>query len=121
MKATTITPKQFCEGIVTRHECQTPKGRHAYHARLDGQRVIVEDENDNLVKVYFGATTDNRTVYAYLSDTGGFIGGWTYPHKAQPFQCLVESINQGILYHSLDDLPKRSTFRVCPHCGERLN
>lgn len=86
--------------------------KHNYHAKLvNGKSIKVYDENDNEVKVEFGATSDYFTVTAYIPREG-FIGGWTCgtgptpkTKKAPEWRKLVESINAGILYPSSAVLP----------------
>lgn len=100
-----ISIQEFLSG--SRYRSQEGRmPRHDYTASLEGRSVVVQDAAGNEVEVRFGGTSDNRTVYAYI-DGVGFIGGWQYPYRAQPFQRLVESINRGILYRRMEDLPKR--------------
>ena len=72
---------------------------------VSGRGIIVRNAAGVKVKVSFAGTLDNRTCYAYTED--GFIGGWQYPHRKESFCALAASINRGILYSSLDELPKR--------------
>ncbi len=95
------------------------KGVHKFKARLVGPRIIVEDEQGRSVTVNFSATQDMRTCYAHVESVG-FIGGWTYPHRKMPWTYLAESINRGVLYHDINDLPKRAVLKKCPHCGKEL-
>ncbi len=102
----TITPVEFLSGEYMRRGDQTRQPKHSYTASLEGNSIVVRNTNGRKVEVRYGATNDNRTVYAEV-DGEGFIGGWQYPHRAQPFRKLVESINRKILYRRFDDLPKR--------------
>ena len=79
-------------------------GTHTFKAHLQGKSIVVQDENGNEVNVQYAATSDKRTCYAHVEGIG-FIGGWQWPNQPKPFQTLVAYINQGILYHNLDDLP----------------
>jgi hypothetical protein len=106
MKHTTITPKQFVDGGYLNR--RKGKATHCFRAHLNGSAVEVEDEAGNAVEVHFACTVDNRTVTAHIPNVG-YIGGWQYPHKAQPFRCLVESINEGVLYYDHCNLPTAST------------
>lgn len=101
MKTTTITVNDFLNGSMFLRPTGT--GQHNLTAKWDNG-IKVTDENGNAVNVEYGATTDNRTVTAYVREIG-FIGGWQYPHKRQSFKLLIDSINQGIVYHDMNDLP----------------
>ena len=91
-------------------------GTHTLHASLDGISVIVRDAEGNQLNVLFSATSDRRTVTAYVEGTG-YIGGWRYPHRAMPLEFLVDSINLGKVYEKPDHLPNRYALKTCPHCG----
>jgi hypothetical protein len=67
--------------------------------------MVVRDPSGNIVEVCYAGTTDNRTLYAYLKNAGGFIGGWQYPHRPGHFRELEASINRGVLYERESDLP----------------
>lgn len=113
----TITTREFLSG--EHYRCgHKPPTKHKYRAHLEGNSVVVTDESGERVEVNFGATQDHRTVYCHV-DGVGFIGGWTYPHKRQPFRKLVDCINRGKLY-DMNDLPKSSKPRLCPHCGKEI-
>lgn len=106
MKARTISPEEFLTGSYLK---KRPPSTHKFRAEYNPKEGIkVFDENGNRVDVEFSATLDNRSVAAYVKGAG-FIGGWQYPHRAMPWNYLAESINRGILYHSLDQLPKKFT------------
>ena len=105
MTHTTITVDDFLKGC--RPRPKEGRTHHAYRAEIVGKGVQVFDKDGNRVEVTFAGTTDNRTVYAYVK--GDFyIGGWQYPHKKLPFTRLVDSINKGVGYFSMDALPKSS-------------
>ena len=102
MQTKEISIKDFVAGVRP-----FPRGGivgHSLKAELVGRGIVVKDSSGNVVKVTYGATLDNRHVHAHVAGLG-FIGGWQYPHKAQPFKCLVDAINQGVLYHDMNDLP----------------
>jgi hypothetical protein len=80
-----------------------PIWRHKYKARMEGRAIRVTLHGEP-VDVTFGATMDHRTVTARVPGVG-FIGGWTYPHRAMPWEALAESISAGILYEHMSDLP----------------
>lgn len=104
----TISPEEFLKGGIFNEVLR--KETHSYRAELvDGKRIVVKDAQGNEVKVQFGGTSDNRTVYAYIEGVG-FIGGWEYPHKKMPWAALVAYINMGILYRSSAMLPTQSTI-----------
>jgi len=82
-----------------------PPSTHGLRATWeDGKGLTVTDAQGAVVQVTLGATLDNRTVYAHVEGLG-FIGGWTYPHRAQPFKRIVESINRGRVYEDMNHLP----------------
>lgn len=116
-RITTITPAEFIAGQIYRR----PRGytRHTYKATMEGRSIIVRDQHGLRVPCQFAGTQDNRTLYAWIEGVG-YIGGWQYPHKSQPWAALAVSINRGRLYASIDSLPKSSKPRKCPHCGGEL-
>ena len=81
------------------------RGEHDYKASLEDGRLVVIGGDGRPVKVAYAMTADNRTCYARVNGVG-IIGGWTYPHKRQPFRELVACINQGVVYTDVSDLPK---------------
>jgi hypothetical protein len=115
MQSRTISTKQFLAGEAVRPQ---GLGTHRYSATLNGKRITVTDEDGHVVEVEYGGTSDNRTVYARVPGVG-LIGGWQYPHRAMPWHYLARSINRHVLYHRMEDLPKRATVKpvTCPHCG----
>lgn len=102
MQTKEISASDFLAGLI--FPGRLGIGGHNLKAEQVGRGIVVKDPSGNAVKVTYAGTTDNRTLYAHV-DGLGFIGGWTYPHRRQPFTCLVESINQGVLYHEMNDLP----------------
>lgn len=78
--------------------------KHHYKAIWTDHGIKVTDPDGNEIKVQYAATSDNRTVHAFVQGVG-FIGGWQYPHRRSPFRNLVDSINQGTLYDHSADLP----------------
>ena len=76
---------------------------HTYKAEMVDGSLIVRNAKGDKVKVTFAGTTDNRTLYAYVPE--GYIGGWQWPHVPMPFKALVDSINRGIMYGSMSELP----------------
>ena len=107
MRTKKISTKDFVAGI----SFLKPRGVSTHNFRATytkGEGIRVFDENGNLVEVEFAGTSDNRTVTDYVKGVG-FIGGWQYPHRAMPWEYLAESINKGILYHDLNQLPKKFT------------
>ena len=95
------------------------RGEHEYKASLVNGGIVVVDGEGRPVKVTYASTADNRTCYAHVGGVG-FIGGWTYPHRKQPFRELVAYINRGVVYADMNDLPKSHKIKRCPHCGEQL-
>lgn len=122
MKTRIVSSNDFISGKMFHDAaCEhRTRGRHQYRATLEGGRtIVVTDASGQRVKVNFAGASDNRTLYADI-DGVGFIGGWQYPHKAMPWRALVDSINRGILYPSIDSLPKTHRVKTCPHCGGEL-
>lgn len=118
MTITTTTAKAFLEGRCCRQG--HGKQKHTYTAKMEGRAIHVYDQDGQPVAVSFGGTMDNRSVYCHLTNGGGFIGGWQYPHKKMPWAYLADCINKGILYHDMNDLPKTHRAKICPHCGGEL-
>jgi hypothetical protein len=85
---------------------------HSYRASLNNRgAVVVQDAEGRPVEVQFGSTSNNQTVTAHVAGIG-FIGGWTIPdgrytrrNRNRPFTDLVDSINRGIAYSDMNDLP----------------
>jgi hypothetical protein len=86
-------------------------GTHNLKAELVGRGIEVKDPSGKVVEVSYGATMDRRSVHAYVTGLG-FIGGWQWPHRSAPFTDLVESINQGVLYHDMNSLPNGRKRKV---------
>ena len=101
METCIITPNDFIAGRAPRRGT----GTHNLKAEwIPGKGIKVTGPNGEEIHVTYGSTMDLRTCYAHVS-TLGFIGGWRYPHMKQPFLSLVNSINKGVLYYSMNDLP----------------
>ena len=102
MKSGTISSSDFLAG--KRLTPRTGRGTHNLTATWDGHGIVVLDPERHLMTVSYASSVDRRTCYAYIENLG-FIGGWQYPHKGQPFRALVESINRGVLYFDMNSLP----------------
>ena len=101
MQCDTVTPAEFIRGL---ESLVKDAGKHDLRAEQVGQGIVVKRPDGSIVDVKYAGSIDSRTVYAYVEYLG-IIGGWRYPHRKQPFLCLVESINRGILYHDMNSLP----------------
>lgn len=83
---------------------QAPK-THNFRARLTPEGGLeVTDPDGARVDVRLSATSDMRSVHAFVPSVG-FIGGWEYPHRKMPWSHLVDCINEGKVYYSTEDLP----------------
>jgi hypothetical protein len=109
MEPKTISANDFLAGLIFPDRIGIDK--HNLKAELVGRGIVVKDASGNVVKVIYAGSTDNRTLYARVEGLG-FIGGWQYPHRRAPFTDLVESINQGVLYHDMNDLPNGRKRKV---------
>ena len=107
--------------LSARDYLQRASGRyHTFVASLrDGRAIEVRDAGGELVPIICAGTEDNRTLCARV-DGLGYIGGWRYPHRREPWSALVEAINLRRLYGSVQELPTTHRPKLCPHCGGAL-